>query len=79
MEHSNRSIVRIQYDVLFLFIASPLSLIHCSENPIYAFLFWELCGLSPNFHIHVPVSDLHIPRIGPHISCSRIGRSIVGI
>ncbi len=25
------------------------------------------------------VSDLNIPRIGPHISCSRIGRSIVGI
>ncbi len=25
------------------------------------------------------VSDLNIPRIGPHISCSRIGRSMVGI
>ncbi len=48
---------------------------HCSENSIYVFLFWELCGLSPNFHIHVSVSDLYIPRIGPHISC----RSIVGI
>ncbi len=41
--------------------------------------FWELRGLSPNFHIHVSVSDLYIPRIGPHISCSRIGRYIVGI
>ncbi len=40
--------------------------------------FWELRGLSPNFHIHVSVSDLYIPRIGPHISCSRIGRSTVG-
>jgi hypothetical protein len=29
--------------------------VHCNENPIYLFLFWELCGLSPNFHIHVPV------------------------
>jgi hypothetical protein len=28
--------------------------------PIYAFLFWELRGLSPNFHIHVSVSDLYI-------------------
>ena len=37
------------------------------------------CGLSPNLHIRVSVSDLYIPRIGPHISCSRIGRSIVGI
>jgi hypothetical protein len=26
-----------------------------------------LGGLSPNFHIHVSVSDLQIPRIGPHI------------
>ncbi len=52
---------------------------HCNENPIYVFLFWELRCLSPNFHIHVSVSDLYIPRIGPHIACSRIGRSIVGI
>ncbi len=51
----------------------------CNENLIYVFLFWELCSLSPNFHIHVSVCDLYIPRIGPHISCSRIGRSIVGI
>ncbi len=27
----------------------------------------EVCGLSPNFHIHVSVSDLYIPKIGPHI------------
>jgi hypothetical protein len=27
----------------------------------------ELRSLSPNFHIHVSVSDLYIPRIGPHI------------
>jgi hypothetical protein len=40
---------------------------HCKENPIYEFLFWELCGLGPNFHIHVSVSDLYISRIGPHI------------
>jgi hypothetical protein len=42
--------------------------LHCKENPIYVFLFWELRGLSPNFHIHVSESDLYIPRIGPHIS-----------
>jgi hypothetical protein len=52
---------------------------HCYENPIYVFLFWELRGLSPNFHIHVSVSDLYIPRIGPHISCSKIGILILGI
>ncbi len=52
---------------------------HCNENPIYVFLFWELRGLSPHFHIHVSLSDLHIPRIGPHISCCTIGRLFKGI
>ncbi len=32
---------------------------HCNENPIDVFLFWELRGLSPNFHIHVSVYRLH--------------------
>ncbi len=31
---------------------------HCNANPIYIFLFWELRGLSPNFHTHVSVSYL---------------------
>jgi hypothetical protein len=41
--------------------------LHCNENPIYVFLFLELRGLSPNFHIHVSVSDLHVPMISPPI------------
>jgi hypothetical protein len=41
-----------------------VQIMHCNENPIYVFLVWELRGLSPNFHIHVFVSDLYIPRIG---------------
>ncbi len=53
--------------------------LHCNGNSVYIFLFWELRGLSPNFHIHGSVSDLYIPRIGPHISSSRKGRPIVGI
>jgi hypothetical protein len=50
-------------------IGQPMDLeqLHCNENPIHVFLFWELLGLSPNFHIHVSVSDLYISRIGPHI------------
>jgi hypothetical protein len=35
--------------------------------------------MTPDFHIHASVSDKYIPRIGPLIFCSRIGRSIVGI
>ncbi len=50
----------------------------CTATKII-FLFRELRGLSPNFHIHVSVSDLYIPRIGTRISCSRTGRSIAGI
>jgi hypothetical protein len=46
-------------------------LLHCNGKSIYVFLFWELRGLSPSFHIHVSVSDLFSPRIGPHISSSR--------
>ncbi len=55
------------------------STLHCNGNSVYIFLSWELRGLSPNFHIHVSVSDLYIPRIGPHISTSRNGRPIMGI
>ncbi len=41
------------------------NVLHCNGNPVYAFLFWELRG---QFHIHLSVSDLYSPRIGPHIS-----------
>ncbi len=53
-------------------------IMHCNENPIYVFPEKELLALSPNFNIHVYLSNL-CP--GPvHIfSCSRIGRPIVGI
>ncbi len=51
-----------------------MSILQCNENPIYVFLFWELRGLSPNFHIHVSVSDLYIPRIDPHIFLQQNGQ-----
>jgi hypothetical protein len=35
-----------------------------TENLRQIFLEKELRGLSPNFPIHVPVSDLYIPMIG---------------
>jgi hypothetical protein len=41
--------------------------VHSTENPIYVFPEKELRGLSPITNIHVSVSDLYIPRIGPHI------------
>ncbi len=36
------------------------------KNPIYVFPEKELRGLSTNSYIYVSVSDLYIPRIGPH-------------
>jgi hypothetical protein len=59
--------------------ADCATFLHCNGNSVYIILFWELRGLSPNFHIHVSVSDLYIPRIGPHISSSRKGRPMVGL
>jgi hypothetical protein len=41
-----------------LLSGSPL--VHCNENFIYVFLFLQLRGFSPNFHIHVSVSDLYV-------------------
>ncbi len=64
--------IHVQISNYYLHIGHHL---HCNENPIYVFLFWKLRGLSPNFHIHVSLIDLYIPRIGPHISCRRIGRA----
>ncbi len=40
-----------------------INTMHCIENRIYVFSKKGLRGLSPNFYIHVPVSDLYIPRI----------------
>jgi hypothetical protein len=49
------------------------------ENPMYVFLFWELLGHTPKFYIHVSVSDLYIPGIGPHTLLQQNRKSIVGI
>jgi hypothetical protein len=37
--------------------------VHCSENPIYVFPEKKWRDLSPNFDIHVSVSDFYILRI----------------
>jgi hypothetical protein len=52
---------------------------HCNEIPFIHSQKRNCASLSPNFHIHVSVSNLYIPRIGLHFSCSRIGRPIVEI
>ncbi len=53
---------------------------HKTENSKQIFPEKELCGLSPNSHIHVSVSDLYIPTIGLPILCYRkICGPILGI
>jgi hypothetical protein len=50
-----------------------------TKIPIMYSFSGNIASFSPNFNIHVSVSDLYSPRIGLHISSSRIGRPIVGI
>jgi hypothetical protein len=52
---------------------------HCNKNPFYVFPEKEMGGLCPKLHIHVSLSYLYIPRIGPHIFRSRIGKPILNI
>jgi hypothetical protein len=50
-----------------------------TENLKQKFLEKELRSVRPNFHIHVSVSDLYIPRIGLHILLQKIcGMNVEG-
>ncbi len=48
-----------------------------NRAPIYLLPEKKLCGLSPNFHIHVSLSDLYIPAIGSPIFLQQNFRYIV--
>jgi hypothetical protein len=52
---------------------------HYTENSKQIFPEIKLRGLVPNFYIHVSVSNLYIPTIGPQMQYSKIGRPIVAI
>jgi hypothetical protein len=58
--------------------SASLVVVHCTENPIYVFPEKELRGISPNSYIHVSVSDLYIPRIGPHIWLQQNRQTVPG-
>jgi hypothetical protein len=51
---------------------------HCTKKSKQLFPEMKLRGLVPNFHIHVSVSDLYIPTIGPPILLRKYG-TVVGI
>jgi hypothetical protein len=47
---------------------SPVGVSHTAPQiPCMYSLSGNCASLSPNFHNHVSLSDLYIPRIGPHI------------
>jgi hypothetical protein len=52
---------------MFYYTFTLIRKVHCNENPIHVFLFWELCGIVPDFHVHVSVRDLYISRIAQYI------------
>jgi hypothetical protein len=58
--------LHLECTMYVMYLLYPQS-VHCNENPIYVFREKELRGLSPNFHIHVYVSNLYIPKIDSHI------------
>ncbi len=55
----------IMYLSLFTCKLDGYCTLHCKEMWIYVFPEKELRGLSPNFHIHESLSNLHIPTFGP--------------
>ena len=60
--------VLIKDGVIVTKVSQFLSMVHCIEILIYVTKEKEMRGISPNFHIHVSVSDLSIPNIGPPVS-----------
>ncbi len=77
-KHGTGTVLREKCDMHFMQLRALLPT-HRNESPIYVFFFWKLRGLSPNFHIQVSVSELYCIFPRSIHTCSRIGRSNVGI
>jgi hypothetical protein len=58
---------KIQQIMLGHYYTLRHTIVHYNKNLIYVFLEKKLRCLSPNIHIHVSLSDLYIPMIGPPI------------
>jgi hypothetical protein len=55
---------RLAFSVATYIHVHLLHHLHRKEDPIYVFPEIKLHGLSPNFYIHISVSDLYISTIG---------------
>ncbi len=49
------------WHIRFCTISILTHVLHCNEDVIYVFFFWEQRGLSPNFHIQVSVAIYIFP------------------
>ncbi len=69
------------FDKLYDFLNNLRKYVSCTATKIpFMYSFSGNCAASiPISDIYVSVSNLYISKIVPHISCSRIGRSIGGI
>jgi hypothetical protein len=63
--HANVLCVRTEFSPPPPMIHDSLFYLHYTENLKHIFPVRKLHGLVPNFYIHVSVSDLYIPTIGP--------------
>ncbi len=78
--HSEASAARCPTSLACCAASSSISCCpHCKDNLSYVFLFLGIARPQSQFPHSCVFEHLHIPRVGPHISCSRIGRSIVGM
>jgi hypothetical protein len=74
--NTNRRTTRQQNSKAIIYSACVFSVF----SSVYTYIpFLGIARPQHQFHIHVSVSDLYIPRSGPHIFSSRKGRPIVGI
>ncbi len=69
--------IRKNYSANFIYLCVFINVHRKHTKQIFPEM--KLRGLVPNFYIHVFVSELYIPTIGPLFCCSKIGRPIVGI
>jgi hypothetical protein len=58
---------KLQVNKIEISFAAEVSVTHCKEIWIFVFAEKELRDLSPNFLIHVSLSDLYIPAFGPPV------------
>jgi hypothetical protein len=63
---------RLMHCLVLTIMKKKYAILHCKEISTYGFPEKELRSLSPNFHIHVTVSDLYISTVNRQIDHGNI-------